>query len=115
MHVDVAGVVPTFGTDTYVNRRGRMVGKVLGSFRWPTARAASLTRASWSRGSTKLPRWVAVGDRPVPADGSAVWHFANGDFVSVRGRFLPSALAFNVPPASGSKQAAGDIRERPSG
>jgi Family of unknown function (DUF6544) len=30
MRVDVAGVVPMFGTDTYVAGRGRMHGKVLG-------------------------------------------------------------------------------------
>ncbi len=30
MRIDLAGVVPMFGSDTYVGRRGRMVGKVLG-------------------------------------------------------------------------------------
>ncbi len=30
MRVDVAGVIPMFGTDSYLDRRGRMHGKVLG-------------------------------------------------------------------------------------
>ena len=30
MRIDVAGLIPMFGTDTYVDRRGRMHGKVLG-------------------------------------------------------------------------------------
>jgi hypothetical protein len=30
MRIDVAGVVPMFGSDTYVDRHGRMLGKVLG-------------------------------------------------------------------------------------
>src|SRR4051812_30684791 len=32
MRIDVAGVVPMFGTDTYLHRAGRMHGKVFGLF-----------------------------------------------------------------------------------
>lgn len=182
MRIAVAGIVPMFGTDTYIAGRGHMHGKVLGlvtvadgegpefdlgelvtyvndtallapsmlltpcttwaavdgesfdvtftdggntviarlfvdaagrltdfhtSDRWYAGQRPAV-RTAWT---TPIDGWTTDAARPIPSGGSAVWHFPDGELAYVRGRFVPGAVEFNVPPSPKSHQSSPAARE----
>jgi hypothetical protein len=56
-----------------------------------------LRRAEWR---TPIREWTTSGGRPLPAQFSAVWRLAEGEFSYIEGRLDPTRIAFNVPPGS---------------
>jgi hypothetical protein len=60
------------------------------------ANPKEMVRARWS---TPIRGWKRVEDRPVPIGGSAIWHFASGDFTYADFSF--ESIELNVSPRPG--------------
>jgi hypothetical protein len=56
-----------------------------------------IKRARWT---TPLEGWRLVDGRPLPARGSAVWHFADGPFPYAEFRLRDDSVAHNVAPGA---------------
>jgi hypothetical protein len=54
-----------------------------------------LVRSRWS---TPVTGWELVDGRAIPRGASATWHFDDGPFTYVEGRFEPDSLRWNVLP-----------------
>lgn len=52
-------------------------------------------RAQWT---TPIEAWTVSDGRPHPAAASAIWHFPEGPFCYIEGRFVAGRVAYNVPP-----------------
>ena len=55
-----------------------------------------LVRSPWT---TPIGAWTTSNGRPLPAGASAIWHFPEGPFPYIEGRFVPGSVAYNVPPS----------------
>ena len=51
-----------------------------------------------ARWTTPIERWAVSDGRPHPATASAIWHFPEGPFCYIEGRFVDGGVAYNVPP-----------------